>query len=226
AIQTGQHPAKTTEVNIRRYREQLDNLGFSFDWSREVRTSDPSFYKWTQWIFMKLFNAWYNRATDKAEPIEQLIEHFEAHGTLGIDAVCDDDVRTFTAEEWKAFNEKEKQQELLKYRLAYLRESIVNWCPALGTVLANDEVVNGVSERGGYPVERKKMMQWSMRITAYAERLLRGLETVNWPEPLVEMQRNWIGKSTGATVRFAVPAIAKEIEVFTTRVDTIYGVSA
>ena len=226
AIQTGQHPAKTTEVNIRRYREQLDNLGFSFDWSREVRTSDPSFYKWTQWIFMKLFNAWYNRATDKAEPIEQLIEHFEAHGTLGIDAVCDDDVRTFTAEEWKSFNEKEKQQELLKYRLAYLRESIVNWCPALGTVLANDEVVNGVSERGGYPVERKKMMQWSMRITAYAERLLRGLETVNWPEPLVEMQRNWIGKSTGATVRFAVPAIAKEIEVFTTRVDTIYGVSA
>jgi len=226
AIQTGQHPAKTTEVNIRRYREQLDNLGFSFDWSREVRTSDPSFYKWTQWIFMKLFNAWYNRAMDKAEPIEQLIEHFEAHGTLGIDAVCDDDVRTFTAEEWKAFNEKEKQQELLKYRLAYLRESIVNWCPALGTVLANDEVVNGVSERGGYPVERKKMMQWSMRITAYAERLLRGLETVNWPEPLVEMQRNWIGKSTGATVRFAVPAIAKEIEVFTTRVDTIYGVSA
>src|SRR5690606_9701071 len=186
AIQTGQHPAVTTEANIKRYREQLDNIGFSFDWSREVRTSDPSFYKWTQWIFMKLYEAWYDRLTDKARPISKLISHFQQAGTEGIQAVCDDDSRTFTADQWNAFSEAERQRELLKYRLAYLRESTVNWCPALGTVLANDEVVNGVSERGGYPVERKKMMQWSMRITAYAERLLRGLETIDWPEPLVE----------------------------------------
>jgi len=228
AIQTGQHPATTTETNIKRYREQLDNLGFSFDWSREVRTSDPAFYKWTQWIFMQLFNAWYNKSSDRAEGIGRLIAHFEAQGSEGVNAVCDDDVRTFTAAEWKAFGREEQQRELLKYRLAYLRESTVNWCPALGTVLANDEVVNGVSERGGYPVEQKKMMQWSMRITAYAERLLTGLETIDWPEPLVEMQRNWIGKSVGATVRFAVPSLGdgRHIEVFTTRVDTIYGVNA
>jgi len=228
AIQTGQHPATTTETNIKRYREQLDNLGFSFDWSREVRTSDPAFYKWTQWIFMQLFNAWYNKSSDRAEGIGRLIAHFEAQGSEGVNAVCDDDVRTFTAAEWKAFGREEQQRELLKYRLAYLRESTVNWCPALGTVLANDEVVNGVSERGGYPVEQKKMMQWSMRITAYAERLLTGLETIDWPEPLVEMQRNWIGKSVGATVRFAVPSLGDghHIEVFTTRVDTIYGVNA
>jgi len=228
AIQTGQHPAVTTEANIKRYREQLDNIGFSFDWSREVRTSDPSFYKWTQWIFMKLYEAWYDRLTDKARPISKLISHFQQAGTEGIQAVCDDDSRTFTADQWNAFSEAERQRELLKYRLAYLRESTVNWCPALGTVLANDEVVNGVSERGGYPVERKKMMQWSMRITAYAERLLRGLETIDWPEPLVEMQRNWIGKSIGASVRFQVPVLGNDryIEVFTTRVDTIYGVNA
>ena len=228
AIQTGQHPATTTETNIKRYREQLDNLGFSFDWSREVRTSDPAFYKWTQWIFMQLFNAWYNKSSDRAEGIGRLIAHLEAQGSEGVNAVCDDDVRTFTAAEWKAFGREEQQRELLKYRLAYLRESTVNWCPALGTVLANDEVVNGVSERGGYPVEQKKMMQWSMRITAYAERLLTGLETIDWPEPLVEMQRNWIGKSVGATVRFAVPSLGDghHIEVFTTRVDTIYGVNA
>ncbi len=228
AIQTGQHPAVTTETNIKRYREQLDNIGFSFDWSREVRTSDPSFYKWTQWIFMQLFNAWYNRSQDRAVPIDQLIAHFEVSGSQGIRAVCDDDVRSFTASEWQAFSEREKQQELLKYRLAYLRESTVNWCAALGTVLANDEVVNGVSERGGYPVEQKKMMQWSMRITAYAERLLNGLDTVDWPEPLVEMQRNWIGKSVGASVRFGVPSLGagRSIEVFTTRVDTLYGVNA
>jgi len=228
AIQTGQHPAITTEANIKRYREQLDNIGFSFDWSREVRTSDPSFYKWTQWIFMKLFNAWYDRSRDRALSIDELIAHFETEGTRGIHAVCDDDARPFTAAEWKAYSDHEKQRELLKYRLAYLRESTVNWCPALGTVLANDEVVNGVSERGGYPVERKKMMQWSMRITAYAERLLSGLETVDWPDPLVEMQRNWIGKSVGATVRFQVPSLPDQpyIEVFTTRVDTIYGVNA
>ncbi|KGE12777.1 leucine--tRNA ligase [Sphingobacterium deserti] len=225
AIQTGQHPAITTEVNINRYREQLDNIGFSYDWSREVRTSDPSYYKWTQWIFMQLFDAWYNKATDKAEPIASLVQHFETKGSEGVDAVADEDVFVFTASGWQQFTEEEKQKELLKYRLAYLRESTVNWCAALGTVLANDEVINGVSERGGYPVEQKKMMQWSMRITAYADRLLRGLETIDWPEPLIEMQRNWIGKSVGASVKFAVPQINSDIEVFTTRVDTIYGVS-
>lgn len=228
AIQTGQHPAITTDANIARYREQLDNIGFSFDWEREVRTSDPSFYKWTQWIFMQLFNAWYDKSRDRAVPIDELVTHFESAGTQNVHAVCDDDTRYFTADEWKAFTDDEKQRELLKYRLAYLRESTVNWCAALGTVLANDEVVNGVSERGGYPVEQKKMMQWSMRITAYAERLLSGLETIDWPEPLVEMQRNWIGKSVGASVRFGVPGLAgnPHIEVFTTRVDTIYGVNA
>ncbi len=228
AIQTGQHPAVTTAANIKRYREQLDNIGFSFDWSREVRTSEPSYYRWTQWIFMQLFSAWYNKLSDCAEPIDRLVAHFEKHGSEGVDAVCDEDVRSFTADEWNAFAPEEQQRELLKYRLAYLRESTVNWCAALGTVLANDEVVNGVSERGGYPVEQKKMMQWSMRITAYAERLLSGLETIDWPEPLVEMQRNWIGKSVGANVRFPVPVLGEDqaIEVFTTRVDTIYGVNA
>ncbi|HWK57947.1 MAG TPA: leucine--tRNA ligase [Parapedobacter sp.] len=228
AIQTGQHPAVTTAANIKRYREQLDNIGFSFDWSREVRTSEPSYYRWTQWIFMQLFSAWYNKLSDCAEPIDRLVAHFKKHGSEGVDAVCDEDVRSFTADEWNAFAPEEQQRELLKYRLAYLRESTVNWCAALGTVLANDEVVNGVSERGGYPVEQKKMMQWSMRITAYAERLLSGLETIDWPEPLVEMQRNWIGKSVGANVRFPVPVLGEDqaIEVFTTRVDTIYGVNA
>lgn len=227
AIQTGQHPAITTEANIKRYREQLDHIGLSFDWSREVRTSDPGYYRWTQWIFMQLFDAWYNKTDDKAEPIGTLIAHFETRGSAALHAVCDEDTRTFTAAEWSAFSDEEKQRELLKYRLAYLRESTVNWCPALGTVLANDEVINGVSERGGYPVVQKKMMQWSMRITAYAERLLTGLETVDWPEPLVEMQRNWIGKSVGASVRFSVPSLGTDaaIEVFTTRVDTIYGVN-
>ncbi|GGE32281.1 leucine--tRNA ligase [Sphingobacterium cellulitidis] len=225
AIQTGQHPAITTEANINRYREQLDNIGFSYDWSREVRTSEPNYYRWTQWIFMQLFDAWYNKEADKAEPIASLIEKFENNGTNGIKAESDDDVLRFTATEWKALSEKDQQIELLKYRLAFLRESTVNWCPALGTVLANDEVINGVSERGGYPVEQKKMMQWSMRITAYADRLLRGLDTIDWPEPLVEMQRNWIGKSVGASVKFPVPQLNENIEVFTTRVDTIYGVS-
>lgn len=225
AIQTGQHPAITTETNINRYREQLDNIGFSYDWSREVRTSDPAYYRWTQWIFMQLFNAWYNKDVDKAESIETLIAKFETSGSQGINAECDDDILTFSAEEWKAFSEEQQQREILKYRLAYLRESTVNWCAALGTVLANDEVINGVSERGGYPVEQKKMMQWSMRITAYADRLLRGLDTVDWPEPLIEMQRNWIGKSVGASVKFPVPQLDTDIEVFTTRVDTIFGVS-
>jgi len=226
AIQTGQHPAITTEANISRYREQLDNIGFSFDWDREVRTSDPSYYKWTQWIFRLLFDAWYDQDQDRAVPISGLVAHFEKEGSAGLNAVCDEDTLDFTAAEWQAFDEGQQQRELLKYRLAYLRESTVNWCAALGTVLANDEVVNGVSERGGYPVEQKKMLQWSMRITAYADRLLRGLETIDWPEPLVEMQRNWIGKSIGASVRFTLANNSgKQIEVFTTRVDTIYGVS-
>jgi len=231
AIQTGQHPAITTETNIATYRRQLDQIGFSFDWSREVRTSSPDYYKWTQWIFMQLFNSWYNKAIEKAEPISVLVKHFEEHGSTGINAVCDEEVLSFSAAEWKAMSHDEQQAELLKYRLTYLRESTVNWCPALGTVLANDEVKDGFSERGGYPVEQKKMMQWSMRITAYAERLLQGLDTIDWPEPLKEMQRNWIGKSTGASVRFPIEnqesrvRSQEYIEVFTTRVDTIFGVT-
>ncbi|ERJ59827.1 leucine--tRNA ligase [Sphingobacterium paucimobilis] len=225
AIQTGQHPSITTEANINRYREQMDNIGFSYDWSREIRTSEPDYYKWTQWIFMQAFNAWYDKKEDRAVPIEQLITRFENTGSQGIDAESDEDISVFTAEDWRAFSEEQQQQELLKYRLAYLRESTVNWCPALGTVLANDEVINGLSERGGFPVEQKKMMQWSMRITAYADRLLRGLDMIDWPEPLIEMQRNWIGKSVGALVKFPVPQFDTDIEVFTTRVDTIFGVS-
>ncbi|WP_255480297.1 DUF559 domain-containing protein [Mucilaginibacter sp. E4BP6] len=231
AIQTGQHPAITTETNIATYRRQLDQIGFSFDWSREVRTSSPDYYKWTQWIFMQLFNSWYNKAIEKAEPISVLVKHFEEHGSTGINAVCDEEILSFNADEWKAMSHDEQQAELLKYRLTYLRESTVNWCPALGTVLANDEVKDGFSERGGYPVEQKKMMQWSMRIAAYAERLLQGLDTIDWPEPLKEMQRNWIGKSTGASVRFPIEnqesrvKSQEYIEVFTTRVDTIFGVT-
>ncbi|EHQ25252.1 leucine--tRNA ligase [Mucilaginibacter paludis] len=210
AIQTGQHPAITTEDNIATYRRQLDQIGFSFDWSREVRTSSPDYYKWTQWIFMQLFNSWYNKEADKAESIDVLIQHFETAGSKGIKAVSDDDTATFSADEWKAMGHNEQQTELLKYRLTYLRESTVNWCAALGTVLANDEVKDGFSERGGYPVEQKKMMQWSMRITAYAERLLQGLDHIDWPEPLKEMQRNWIGKSVGAMVKFRLtPALSK-----------------
>jgi len=202
AIQTGQHPAVTTAQNIARYREQLDKIGFSFDWSREVKTSDPDYYRHTQWIFIQLFNSWYNNATDKAEPIETLIALFEKQGNSKVNAPCDDDTPTFTAEEWRAFSSEEQQQILLKYRLTYLAETEVNWCPALGTVLANDEIVNGVSERGGHPVIRKKMTQWSMRITAYAERLLQGLDTIDWSESIKESQRNWIGKSVGAEVVF------------------------
>lgn len=226
AIQTGQHPAVTTEVNIARYREQLDNIGFSYDWDREVRTSDPSYYKWTQWIFLQLFESYYDKKADKARPIADLTAHFSQFGTEGLDAVSDDDVLEFSASQWLGFDEATQQAELLKYRLAYLKESTVNWCAALGTVLANDEVVNGVSERGGFPVEQKKMLQWSMRITAYADRLLKGLETIDWPEPLVEMQRNWIGKSVGASVKFPLEKdTSRQVEVFTTRVDTIFGVS-
>jgi len=200
AIQTGQHPAVTTAQNIARYREQLDKIGFSFDWSREVKTSDPDYYRHTQWIFIQLFNSWYNNATDKAEPIETLIALFETEGNSKVNAACDDDTPTFTAEQWRAFSSEQQQQILLKYRLTYLAETEVNWCPALGTVLANDEIVNGVSERGGHPVIRKKMTQWSMRITAYAERLLQGLDTIDWSESIKESQRNWIGKSVGAEI--------------------------
>ena len=225
AIQTGQHPAVTTAQNIARYREQLDKIGFSFDWSREVKTSDPDYYRHTQWIFIQLFNSWYNNAIEKAEPIETLIALFEAQGNSNINAACDDDTPIFTAEQWHAFSSERQQQILLKYRLTYLAETEVNWCPALGTVLANDEIVNGVSERGGHPVIRKKMTQWSMRITAYAERLLQGLDTIDWSESIKESQRNWIGKSVGASINFALASSEHTIEVFTTRPDTLFGVT-
>ncbi|MFJ1426844.1 leucine--tRNA ligase [Capnocytophaga canimorsus] len=202
AIQTGQHPEKTTRENIARYREQLDKIGFSFDWSREVRTSNPDYYKWTQWIFIQLFNSWYNQETDKAEDITTLVKHFEKEGNTNVKAVCDEKTPSFTATEWNAFSDVEKQQILLNYRLTFLAETEVNWCPALGTVLANDEIVNGVSERGGHPVVRKKMTQWSMRITAYADRLLKGLDTIDWSDSVKESQRNWIGKSKGAKIIF------------------------
>jgi leucyl-tRNA synthetase len=225
AIQTGQHPAITTAENIKTYRRQLDQIGFSFDWSREVRTSDPSYYKWTQWIFIQLFNAWYNNESDKAEDISELIKLFASDGNANINAVCDDDVVAFSAEEWNAYSTEKQQEILLQYRLTYLAETEVNWCPALGTVLANDEIVNGVSERGGHPVIRKKMTQWSMRISAYAERLLQGLDTIDWTDSLKESQRNWIGKSVGAAVTFNLIGYDDVIEVFTTRPDTIFGVS-
>ena len=225
AIQTGQHPAITTKENIARYREQLDKIGFSFDWSREVRTSDPAFYKWTQWIFIELFNSWYDKNADKARSIQDLETIFAATGNTEVDAVCDENIALFTSQEWNGFTSKEKQEVLLKYRLTYLAETEVNWCPQLGTVLANDEIVNGVSERGGYPVIRKKMTQWSMRISAYAERLLQGLETIDWTDSLKESQRNWIGKSVGASVIFNVKEHDALIEVFTTRPDTIFGVT-
>lgn len=233
AIQTGQHPAITTEQNINRYIEQLKNIGFAYDWEREVRTSDPSFYKWTQWIFMQLFNSWYDLVDDRARHILVLEEHFEKTGNHLVKAACDEDVEPFSAEDWFNFSEEEKQKILLKYRIAYLSEAVVNWCPALGTVLSNDEVKDGYSERGGHPVERKKMMQWSMRISAFADRLLRGLEDLDWPEPVKEMQRNWIGKSVGAQLGFQVDSPSPsereidgfKIEVFTTRIDTIYGVT-
>ena len=225
AIQTGQHPALTTAQNIARYREQLDKIGFSFDWSREVKTSDPTYYRHTQWIFIQLFNSWYNRATDKAEPIETLIALFETEGNSKVNAACDDDTPTFTAAQWHAMTAESKQRHLLKYRLTYLAETEVNWCPALGTVLANDEVVNGVSERGGHPVIRKKMTQWSMRITAYADRLLQGLDTIDWSESIKESQRNWIGKSVGASIDFVVAEGDHKITVFTTRPDTLFGVT-
>lgn len=235
AIQTGQHPAVTTKTNVARYREQLDKIGFSFDWDREVRTSSPEYYKWTQWIFKQIFDCWYNKETDKAERISGLIATFEKEGNTTVKAEHDCEIE-FTAEEWNAFDDKKKSDVLMNYRLTYLADSWVNWCPALGTVLANDEIVNGVSERGGHPVEQKLMRQWSMRIKAYAERLLIGLEGLDWTDSIKDIQRNWIGKSVGASVTFPLgrgiegedtsePNSELQIEVFTTRPDTIFGVS-
>jgi len=245
AIQTGQHPAITTEANIATYRKQLDQIGFSFDWSREVRTSDPNYYKWTQWIFIQLFNSWYNKESDKAEDISTLISIFSSEGNSKVKAACDDAIEQFSADEWKNFSEEKQQKIVLQYRLTFLSETEVNWCPGLGTVLANDEIVNGVSERGGHQVIRKKMMQWSMRITAYAQRLLDGLAKIDWPQPLKDSQTYWIGRSEGAMVSFKVlsPTLSQgkgtqnnevlplgkdlgwDISVFTTRPDTIFGVS-
>lgn len=229
AIQTGQHPALTTANNIETFKRQLQQIGFSFDWKREVRTSDPGFYHWTQWIFMQLFNAWYNLKSGKgdgiAEHIGTLITAFEANGNRDIEAACDEQTPAFTRQEWHSWNEKKREEILQNYRIAYLSETVVNWCAALGTVLSNDEVKDGVSERGGYPVERIKMLQWSMRISAYAERLLKGLDTIDWPEPVKEMQRNWIGKSVGCELDFPVSGYPEKIRVFTTRIDTIFGVT-
>ena len=236
AIQTGQRPEDTTRVNIdggvdkegkviAGYRKQLDKIGFSFDWDREVRTSNPDYYKHTQWIFIQLFNSWYNKNTDKAEDISTLVSIFSTEGNANVNAVCDDNIDVFSANEWNAFAKEQQEKILLQYRLTYLAETEVNWCPGLGTVLANDEIVNGVSERGGYPVIRKKMTQWSMRISAYAERLLQGLNDIDWSESIKESQRNWIGKSVGAMVDFRLQNSESSISVFTTRPDTIFGVT-
>jgi leucyl-tRNA synthetase len=236
AIQTGQHPADTTRMNIeggvdksgnviQGYRNQLDRIGFSFDWSREVRTSNPDYYKHTQWIFIQLFESWYNKNSDKAESICTLMQEFEKNGNTQVNAVCDENIVSFSAAEWNSFSSEQQQKILLQYRLTYLAETEVNWCAALGTVLANDEIVNGVSERGGHPVVRKKMTQWSMRISAYAERLLQGLNDIDWSESIKESQRNWIGKSVGAHVEFRIQNSEFRIPVFTTRPDTIFGVT-
>jgi len=222
AIQTGQHPAVTTEENIKRYREQLDQIGFSFDWDREVRTSNPDFYRWTQWIFLQLFDSWYDEAAQQAKPIEELLWHLHKYGTEDLHATAGEAI-DITPEEWEGFDEKVREQILQNYRLAYRSESTVNWCPALGTVLANDEVKDGLSERGGHPVVQKKMMQWSMRITAYAERLLAGLDTIDWTDSLKDAQRNWIGRSEGALLSFALDGHQDKIQVFSTRPDTIFG---
>jgi leucyl-tRNA synthetase len=224
AIQTGQHPAITTEDNIRRYREQMDKIGFCYDWSREVRTSEPNYYHWTQWAFINMFNSYYCYDEQQARPIEELIQAFEQVGTEGLNIACSEE-RSFTADEWNAKSEKEKQETLLNYRLAYLGDTMVNWCPALGTVLANDEVINGVSERGGFPVEQKMMRQWCLRVSAYAQRLLDGLDTLDWTDSLKETQRNWIGRSEGAEMRFKVKDSELEFTIFTTRADTIFGVT-
>ena len=224
AIQTGQHPAITTETNINRYREQLDKIGFSFDWDREVRTCDPKYYKWTQWAFIQMFNSYYCNQAQQARPINELIEIFSSQGTCNLDLACTKQIK-FTADEWNSKTEKEQQEILLNYRIAYLADTMVNWCPALGTVLANDEVSEGLSIRGGYPVEQRVMRQWSLRVSAYAQRLLNGLETVDWSESLKETQRNWIGKSEGAEIHFSIKNEKLNIKIFTTRADTIFGVT-
>ncbi len=222
AIQTGTHPEVTTEKNINRYREQLDRIGFSFDWDREIRTSDPKFYKWTQWVFIQLFQSYYNNETNKAEGLDSLIKAFAAHGNVELD-VASNAVDDFTAEEWNSWNEKQQQEMLMNYRLAYLSDTMVNWCPELGTVLANDEVKEGLSERGGHPVERKLMKQWSLRVTAYSQRLLDGLKTIDWSDSIKEVQKNWIGRSEGATCYFEIKGFEDKLEIFTTRPDTMFG---
>lgn len=224
AIQTGQHPAITTTANINRYREQLDKIGFSFDWDREVRTCDPSYYHWTQWAFQKMFNSYYCNERKQARPIEELIDKLGHTGTIGLNVACSEELH-LTAEEWNAMTERQQQETLMNYRIAYIGETIVNWCPKLGTVLANDEVVDGVSERGGYPVIQKKMRQWCLRVSAYAQRLLDGLETIDWTDSLKETQRNWIGRSEGTEVRFKLKDSDKEFTIFTTRADTMFGVT-
>lgn len=224
AIQTGQHPAITTSANINRYREQLDKIGFCFDWDREIRTCEPDYYQWTQWAFQKMFMSYYDNKEQKAQPISELIAHFEKEGTKNLNIACSEDI-TFSANEWNAMNEKQQQELLMNYRIAYLGETMVNWCPKLGTVLANDEVVDGVSERGGYPVIQKKMRQWCLRVSAYAQRLLDGLETVNWSDSLKETQRNWIGRSEGTEVQFKIKDSDVEFTIFTTRADTMFGVT-
>ncbi|WP_291063101.1 MULTISPECIES: leucine--tRNA ligase [unclassified Empedobacter] len=236
AIQTGQHPAITTTTNIEGgidkqgnviagYENQMKKIGLGYDWDREIRTSEPEYYKWTQWIFNQLFDSYYDNSTDKAESISKLVETFKTEGNVSVNSVADDDIEIFTADQWNAYSEKEQQTILLKYRLTFLAEAEVNWCPDLGTVLANDEVINGLSERGGFPVVRKKMTQWMMRITAYADRLLIGLDKLDWPDPIKESQKNWIGKSQGASIFFDVVGNDEKIEVFTTRPDTVFGVS-
>ena len=224
AIQTGQHPAVTTEGNINRYREQLDKIGFSFDWDREVRTCDPGYYKWTQWAFQKMFGSFYCNSCQKAQPIEKLIRHFEEKGTDGLDVAQSEEL-TFTADEWRSWDEKRRQEVLMNYRIAYLGETMVNWCPGLGTVLANDEVVDGVSVRGGFPVVQQKMRQWCLRVSAYSQRLLDGLDTIEWTESLKETQRNWIGRSEGTEMEFRVADSDTTFTIFTTRADTIFGVT-
>ena len=225
AIQTGQHPEITTRENIARYISQLENIGFCYDWSRSIRTCDPGFYKWTQWAFLKMFGSYYDRKADRAMPVEKLTEHFAAHGTEGVDAACTKEL-SFTAAEWSAMTPKEQSDVLMNYRIAYLGNSMVNWCPKLGTVLANDEVSEGLSVRGGYPVEQKEMWQWCLRVSAYAERLLQGLDRIDWSDSIKETQRNWIGRSEGAEMRFAIDGRDDlALKIFTTRADTVFGVT-
>ena len=224
AIQTGQHPAVTTEKNIARYREQLDKIGFSFDWDREIRTCDPQYYHWTQWAFTKMFNSFYCNKCQAAQPIEHLTAHFAEKGTAELDVAQSEEL-SFTAEEWNSYDSVKQQQVLMNYRIAYLGETMVNWCPALGTVLANDEVVDGVSERGGHPVVQQKMKQWCLRVSAYAQRLLDGLDTLDWSDSIKETQRNWIGRSEGTEMQFRIKGQEEPVTIFTTRADTIFGVT-